>query len=107
MKKQMTFSETFFKAADILEKSGWCRFSMERDGEKFCAVGAIRKAFVGKADYLSEKQIQDINPIVFFANQNIGPYSSLMCFNDRIARDKRTVQRKLRSLGRLAQKQGK
>ena len=52
----MNAKKILLKAARILEKSGWIRYEMERNG-RYCMIGALRKAAFG-SPYMPIQQNQ-------------------------------------------------
>lgn len=80
------------EAADVLEKDGWTRYTLT-DGQRYCAVGAVRKAFVnmGLMSYLTQRPPQETATSAFGAlTRQIGEID-IARWNDRFSTTKQEV----------------
>lgn len=99
------------KVEDLITKNGWCRGQLERNGH-YCLIGAIAVA-VGKSPHNNGGgdprhdallyAIADELPEYTYAS--FDPAGRLWRWNDKRARDKRTVLRLIRRARRRLEEQ--
>lgn len=101
----MKISEVLFKADKVLDECGWMRGNFsDRSGYggPVCAAGAIRVAICGNPwthSSIVEQVMTEFEKVL-----PAGQWTSN--WNDRVVKDKRTVQRKFRKAARLLAKAG-
>jgi|SRR5271169_2563355 len=91
--KQKKLSTILKDAADLLDEHGWCRYALKDEKGRMCIMGALNAAANGDAE-ISYAQL-DVRAIAkALGDCQVG---ELVDWNDEIARDRRSVTRRLRA----------
>lgn len=94
-KKEMSLASIYSKAADLLQKYGWCRFKLKDNEGQMCIWGAIGKVVDGNPFKASTKTHEMLKPLTQFTG---GQHA--VEWNNHIAKDKRQVVALLRKAAR-------
>lgn len=94
-KRKMSLAKIYSRAADLLQKNGWCRHKLQNDQGHMCILGAISQVVDGDAYAASNDTHNMLTPLAQFTG---GKHP--VEWNNHFAKDKRQVVGLLRKAAR-------
>lgn len=98
-------SEALAQAADILERDGWCQWSLRSEAGAWCATGALRHVINGGVSNFEPEDIRIWNEAIHLMWETVGSgfswaddpsFFSMVIWNDNLEQTQENVIAKMR-----------